>query len=157
MIPMSCICSPKTHPPATCTHASVVLVACLVGFFFFNSSHALAAESTEESLAAYADAANFQTNGAIDLAIDGWKKFLDKYPDDDMASKAAHYLGVCFMQRENPDYAAAADAFETALQDKEYELREESLANQGWCHYACAGDGPKRDKSRLQKTMKTFA
>ncbi len=27
-------------------------------------------------MAAYADAANFQTNGAIDLAIDGWNKFL---------------------------------------------------------------------------------
>ncbi|TWT98367.1 tetratricopeptide repeat protein [Stieleria varia] len=115
-----------------------------------------AAESTEESLAAYADAANFQTNGAIDLAIQAWKKFLDQYPDDDMASKAAHYLGVCYMQRENPDYAAAANAFETALQDKKYELREESLANQGWCHYASAGDGPQRDENRLKKTIATF-
>ena len=35
-------------------------------------------EPSEESMAAYADAANFQTNGAINLAIDGWNKFLKR-------------------------------------------------------------------------------
>lgn len=116
-----------------------------------------AAESTEESIALYADAANFQTSGAIDLAIENWKRFLDKYPDDDLASKAAHYLGVCYMQKESPDYAAAANAFGVALEDKDYDLREESLANQGWCFYASAGDGPQRNQDRLKKTLETFA
>ncbi|WP_353620870.1 tetratricopeptide repeat protein [Rhodopirellula sp. JC639] len=115
-----------------------------------------AAESTEESIALYADAANFQTGGAIELAIQNWKKFLEMYPDDDLASKAAHYLGVCYMQKENPDYVAAAEAFGVALEDKKYELREESLANRGWCFYASAGDGPRRDRSQLQKTIETF-
>ena len=127
-----------------------------VVFQLLGDDRSNAAESTEESIAAYADAANFQTNGATDLAIDGWKKFLNKYPDDDLASKAAHYLGVCYMQRDQPDYVAAAEAFATALKDKDYELREESLANQGWCYYASAGDGPQRDKNRLQKTMQAF-
>ena len=116
-----------------------------------------AAESTDESIALYADAANFQTGGALELAIDSWKKFLSKYPDDDLASKAAHYLGVCYMQRENPDYVAASEAFAVALKDKKYDLREESLANQGWCYYASAGDGPKRDAEKLRKTIETFA
>jgi TolA-binding protein len=115
-----------------------------------------AAESTEESIALYADAANFQTGGAVELAIENWKKFLETYPDDDLASKAAHYLGVCYMQKENPDYVAAAEAFGTALADKKYELREESLANQGWCYYASAGEGPKRDPSKLKQTISTF-
>ncbi|MEL6108507.1 MAG: tetratricopeptide repeat protein [Planctomycetota bacterium] len=118
---------------------------------------ARSAESTEESIALYADAANFQTGGALELAIDSWKKFLKKYPDDDLASKAAHYLGVCYMQREAPDYVAASQAFAVALRDKKYDLREESLANQGWCYYASAGEGPKRDPDRLQQTIDTFA
>ena len=78
-------------------------VRCCLAFMVALSlagSPAGAVESTEESLAAYADAANFQTNGATELAIDAWNKFLKKYPDDDMASKAAHYLGVCHMQKE---------------------------------------------------------
>jgi TolA-binding protein len=116
-----------------------------------------AAESTEESIALYADAANFQTSGAIDLAITNWKRFLDEYPDDDLAPKAAHYLGVCYMQKDKPDYVAAADAFAIALQNKQYELREESLANQGWCYYASAGEGPQRDAARLKQTLETFA
>jgi TolA-binding protein len=120
-------------------------------------SAACAAESTEESLAAYADAANFQTGGATALAIDAWNKFLKDYPDDEMASKAAHYLGVCHMQKESPDYVAASKAFARALQDNKYELREESLVNQGWCLYANAGDGPQRDPALLRKTIETFA
>ncbi|WP_231743893.1 tetratricopeptide repeat protein [Stieleria neptunia] len=119
-------------------------------------ARAAAAESTEQSIALYADAANFQTGGAIELAIQNWKKFLETYPDDDLASKAAHYLGVCYMQKENPDYIAAAEAFGVALQDKTYELREESLANRGWCFYASAGDGPQRDAARLKQTIATF-
>ena len=119
-------------------------------------SRCLAADSTDESIAAYADAANFQTNGAFDLAIESWKDFLKKYPDDEMAPKAAHYLGVCYMQQESPDYVAAAKAFERALKDKSYGLREESLANQGWCWYASAGEEPNRDKSRLKSTLETY-
>ncbi|WP_436716787.1 tetratricopeptide repeat protein [Roseiconus lacunae] len=127
-----------------------------VGCGDFGTATAVAAESTEESIALYADAANAQTGGAYPLAIDNWKKFLDKYPDDKLASKAAHYLGVCHMQKQTPDYVAAAEAFALALKDKEYELREESLANLGWCYYAAAGDGPKRDETLLRKTIDTF-
>lgn len=113
-------------------------------------------EPSEASMAAYADAANFQTGGAIELAIQGWKQFLNDYPDHPMASKAAHYLGVCHMQSETPDYAAAADAFGRALTDNDYDLREESLANAGWCWYASAGEGDDRDRSRLKKSLDTF-
>jgi TolA-binding protein len=70
----------------------------------------------EAAMAAYADAANFQTGGATNLAIDGWQSFLSKYPKHPMAADAAHYLGVCYMQLETPDYIAAAKAFGRALQ-----------------------------------------
>ncbi len=113
-------------------------------------------EADERSMAAYADAANFQTNGAIDLAIDGWNGFLKEYPKHSMASKAAHYLGVCHMQKADPDYVAATKAFDLALKDKDYDLREESLANQGWCLYASAGEGEQRDVARLKRAMESF-
>lgn len=113
-------------------------------------------KSSEEAMAAYADAANFQTNGAIALAIDAWDDYLDKYPDDPMASMAAHYLGVCHMQEESPDLVAAANAFARALKDPNYDLREESLANHGWCLYSSAGEGQKRDAGRLQQALAVF-
>ena len=122
----------------------------------FQSGFAGAQESTEESIAAYADAASFQTNGAFDLAIESWSTFLDDYGDDPLASKAAHYLGVCQMQKDPPDYRAASKAFARALKDKNYDLREETLANQGWCLYASAGEGQQRDKKLLKETIQTF-
>ncbi len=120
------------------------------------TTSAMAKESTEESIAAYADAANFQTNGAFPLAIEAWKKFLKQHPDDELASKAAHYLGVCYMQQESPDYKSAAKSFEQALRDKKFTLREESLANQGWCYFAAAGDGPDRDEANLKASIAAY-
>lgn len=124
---------------------------------------------SEASMAAYADAANFQTGGAIGLAIEAWRDFLTAYPDHPMASKAAHYLGVCFMQEEQPSYAKAADAFRRALNDKTYDLREESLANYGWCLYASGttssgttpnsgedGDRDAANTARLKKVIEVY-
>ena len=111
---------------------------------------------SEASMAAYADAANFQTNGAIDLAIDAWKKFLAKYPKHSMAADASHFLGVCYMQKETPDYTAAANAFARALKSPKYDLREESLANYGWCVYVSAGEGEQRDAQRLKLSLDAF-
>ncbi len=115
-----------------------------------------AANYNEKAMALYADAANFQTNGALELAVEGWKKYLDKYPEEDYASKAAHYLGVCYMQQAQPDYAAACDAFERSVKDSKSELREESLVNLGWCQFAAAGDGEKQDAKRLKSSLDTF-
>ena len=135
---------------------SCVLLALTICLSLAAVGQAGAADSTEQSLAAYADAANFQTNGAIELAIDAWNKFLQDYPDDEMAPKAAHYLGVCHMQKESPDYLAASKAFTKALANKKYDLREESLANQGWCLYASAGEGRDRNKDLLRQTIEAF-
>ena len=126
----------------------------------------------EAAIAAYADAANFQTNGAFDLAIEGWETFLKRFPEHHLASKASHYLGVSHMQRDRPDYQAAARAFEKALQDKDSELREESFANRGWSLYASADRGPRdesddqapphgrdttaEERERLQEAIRTF-
>ncbi len=115
-----------------------------------------AADYNEKAMSLYADAANFQTNGAIDLAIEGWKKYLEKYPDEPFATKAAHYLGVCYMQQTLPNYPAACDAFSKAIKDEKSELREESLVNLGWCEFAGAGDKEKQDPKRLQAALDAF-
>ena len=131
--------------------------ALLIGSVFMH--HSLgddAADYNEKAMALYADAANFQTNGAIDLAIEGWKKYLDNYPDEAFATKAAHYLGVCYMQQAEPDYAAACEAFGKAIKDEKSELREESLVNLGWCEFAGAGDKEQQDPKRLQAALDAF-
>lgn len=94
-----------------------------------------------EAEALYTDAANFQRNDAFGLAAEAWERFLDRFPDHRLAGKAAYYLGVSQMRRDPPDLGAAAEAFTRSLQDRESELREESLANLGWCLYASGVSG----------------
>ncbi len=135
--------------------ASICLVLCLPCVLGMPHLQAQDAKS-EAAMAAYADAANFQTGGAIDLAIDGWQSFLAKYPKHPMTADAAHYLGVCYMQQEMPDYVAAAKAFGKALKKPKYDLREESLANYGWCNYIASGDGEQRDQAKLKIALDAF-
>ena len=116
------------------------------------------AQGTDDdaSLALYADASNFQNGGAYELAIESWNKFLKQYAEHERSAEAAHYLGVCYMQKDEPDHAAAAQAFAKALTNKSYELREESLANYGWCLYTAAGtENP--DRNLLAKSLDAFA
>ncbi len=116
-----------------------------------------AQQTSDKAMALYTDSANFQNANAFDLAIDGWKRFLANHSDDPMAPQAAHYLGVCYMQKEDPNLVAASTAFELALRNKEYKLREESLANHGWCLYASAADEQPPNKKRLQRAMDSYA
>lgn len=116
---------------------------------------------SEEALALYADAANFQTNGALPLAIETWKKFLEQFPDSPLVPKAAHYLGVCYMQRDEPDLEAAIVALRRAAEHRQSELRQESLVNLGWCLLATAADDPAADEQqrqteRLEEALETF-
>jgi len=142
-------------PPATAGSYVCMLMALLL-FVGTLPAPAVSAQDSGEALAAYADAANFQTGGAIDLAIQAWETFLKEYPQHELVPQAWHYLGVCYMQRESPDLAAASKAFGRAVKFDEYEMREESLANRGWCLYATAGDGPQRDAKSLQAAIDTF-
>ena len=94
-----------------------------------------AAATDDEGLVVYADAANLQNGGALGPAIETWNDFLERFPKHPKAPEAAHYLGVCHMQTDPPDPAAAESAFERATKNKEYPLREQSLVNLGWCRY----------------------
>lgn len=100
--------------------------------------------SSESALAMYADAANFQNNGAFELAAAEWEKFLKQFPDDPLVPKAQHYAGVCHLQLKNLEKAAAA--FQAAVEkfDK-FELTEDAYLNLGWVRYTLAG----QDKPEL--------
>lgn len=133
--------------------AWLLLSATLVGV---TPSAGQESSENEQAMAAYADAANFQTNGAIELAIEAWKKYLEKYPNEPLVSKAWHYLGVCYMQQAEPDYVLAAQAFAQAVKDPQSELREESLVNLGWCQFAAAGRQEQPDEPRLKEALSAF-
>jgi cellulose synthase operon protein C len=94
--------------------------------------------SSRKAVGYYADAANFQNNGAFPLAIEEWKKLLAEFPRDPLASKAWHYLGVCYMQLDNPDFESAEKAFNEALKDEKLEIREESLIQLNWSLFSRA-------------------
>ena len=94
--------------------------------------------SNRKAIAFYSDAAGYQNKGAYKLAVDEWKKLLDQFHEDPLASKGWHYLGICYTQLEQPDYAAASRAFDEALKDEELEVREESLINLSWCLFSQA-------------------
>ncbi len=139
-------------------NSSLLPVLMLLALLFSPTLQAQDGEATSDpaAMALYADAANFQTNGAVELAIDNWKEFLAKYPQHKLAPKVAHYLGVCYMQTDPPDLIEAATAFGRALQTPKYELREESLSNRGWCFYAAAIGDEKIDKGLLQESLAAY-
>ena len=138
------------------SYLGAAMAGCLIAGFWTIARAQGPTPYNEKAMALYADAANFQTNGAIDLAIEGWKRYLAKYADEPFASKAAHYLGVCYMQQAMPDFPAACDAFDLAVKDAKSELREESLVNLGWCQFAAAGEGEQQDEKRLKASLDTF-
>ena len=115
-------------------------------------------ESSQEALAVFSDAANFQNNGAYELAVEEWAKFVKTYPDDPQASKANHYLGVCRMQLK--DYAGAAAAFAAATKFPKFELTEEAYLNLGWCQFKQAEGGKQelfaRSVATLSDMLKMF-
>ncbi len=87
---------------------------------------------SERARELYADAAVAQNNFAFDLAIENWNKMLKEFPNDSLASSAHHFLGMCYIQKDMPDFDAAITQFQRALQDPELKQREESLSNLGW-------------------------
>ena len=75
------------------------------------SKQAAGADSTDESLAAYADAANFQNNGALALAIDAWNQFLRDYPAGKYAANAHYWLGELYLVVDPQDLESSRQSF----------------------------------------------
>lgn len=111
----------------------------------------------EKARELFADAANAQNNGAFPLAIELWNKLLKDYSADPLASSAHHFLGICYLQQESPDYPAAIAQFKLAIQDANLKQREETLVNLGWCLYqqSLNVDGAAK-KEMLQEASKVL-
>ncbi len=113
-----------------------------------NTNGEKGASSSQRAIAYYADAAGYQNNGAYQLAVEEWQKLLKEFPRDPLASKAWHYLGVCNIQLDEPNYTEAIKAFGEALKDKQLESREETLINLSWCLFTRARMEPSGSASQ---------
>jgi cellulose synthase operon protein C len=99
-----------------------------------------AKRSTSEAVLAYREAANFQNNGAFEVAAEEWQKFLKNFSSDPLAPKAQHYLGVCQLQLKQ--YPAAIATLEALARNyPQFELLEETLFDLASSHYALASAG----------------
>ena len=99
--------------------------------------------SDPAAVALYADAANFQNNDALPLAIETWDEFLDRYPDDSRASSAAHYRGVAHLTTDPPDFDAAIESFDLALAADDHPLGTDTRLNLAYALESSA-DGDNR-------------
>ncbi|HEV3136324.1 MAG TPA: tetratricopeptide repeat protein, partial [Pirellulales bacterium] len=96
---------------------------CLVGLALGLTTRAAAADDAavqkpppvQKSLPAavrqFRDCAAFQDRGVYDLAADEWETFLKRFPQDPLAAKAHHYLGMCRLLLKQYDAAATAFKF----------------------------------------------
>src|SRR6266481_1382852 len=125
-------------------HRRAAALMFVVGLAFLAdraSGQAKTAEgSSSEAVLAYRDAANFQNNGAFEVAAEEWQKFLKDYGQDPLATKARHYLGVCQLQMKQ--YAAGVASFETVINsDPKFELLDDAYFDLATCQYALAAGG----------------
>lgn len=116
--------------------------------------------SSRKALAFYANAADYQNAGAFELAIDEWQKLVDQFPEDPQASTAWHHLGVCNLQRKEPDYQRSIAAFKNSLKDEDLKLREETLINLSWALFTEARNAEldsKEQRTGLEEAKSTLA
>ena len=121
----------------------ILLTTILLGFILphmTGQGYAQPAKSPHQALLIYRDAANFQNNNAFELAAEEWQRFLDRFPDDPLASKAQHYLGVCLLQLKQ--FERAAGVFQQVItKHPDIDTIEDAYLNLAWCQYTLAGDG----------------
>jgi TolA-binding protein len=121
---------------------AALAVAVVVGAESAGGADPAAPSSSSEAVLAYRDAANFQNNGAFEVAAEEWQKFLKDYGKDPLAAKARHYLGVCQLQLKQ--YAAAAATFAAVVKDHpKFELLEDAYFDLASAQYALAAGGQK--------------
>lgn len=110
-------------------------------------------KSSRAAITRYSDAANFHNNGAYDVALEEWSKFLEKHPTDPLAPKARHYQAVCYMQLKQ--YPKAAAAFQEVIQKHpKFEFLADAILNLGWCRFVQAKQ--QQDPVAFESAAKAF-
>ncbi len=124
----------------------LILVVCLSLSFLaspwalttFAQQGAEKKESSNEAKRRFSAAAELQNEGLFDLAVSDWQDFVKEFPDDPLAPKARHYLGVCLIQTKK--YDEAAKQLATLIENEpKFEFRDEALLNLGSARYSVAG------------------
>jgi len=109
--------------------------------------------SSPAAIRQYRDAVTLQNQSAYDLAVDEWAKFLEKFPQDPLAAKAQHYLGVCKLQLK--DFDAAVQTFQKVIDAyPNSELLETSYLDLGLAQYSLGQAGK---AEQYDKAAATFA
>jgi len=99
-----------------------------------------AAKSPAAAVRQFRECVAFQDRGVYDLAADEWQKFLDRFPQDPLAAKAQHYLGLCRLLLKQ--YDAAAVALKTSIEKyPKSDLVDASYLNLGLTQYSIAQEG----------------
>lgn len=126
---------------------SVLCVVLVCGVMAFAPSFAAASEDVAAANRQYAVAAGFQNQKLYDAAVDEWKIFLQRHPNDHRRRQALHYLGTCLLQQQK--FGEAVQSLTSALQNADqFQQKEECLLNLG---IACFGRARESDgNSRIQ-------
>ncbi|MBM4004431.1 MAG: tetratricopeptide repeat protein [Planctomycetes bacterium] len=112
-------------------------------------------KSSPEAVMDYSGAANIHNNGAYDLAIEEWTKFISTYPADPLTPKAQYYLAVCHVQLKQ--FAKATATLQTLLKAKpDFELAEDAYLNLAWSQYSQAISGKPETYQTPQATFETL-
>ncbi len=119
---------------------------CAVALALVGASLAPAAEdappakSPPAAVRQFRDSVAFQDRGVYDLAADEWGKFLKQFPQDPLAPKAQHYLGLCRLLLKQ--YDAATVAFQRVIDVyPQCELIDATYLNLGLTQYSIAQAG----------------
>lgn len=75
----------------------------------------------------------------FDRAAARFQQFLDRYPQDPLASYAGHYIGLCSLKQGELKDAVSMFA-KVVRSDGAGAIQQESLLNFGWCLYTLGSD-----------------
>ena len=108
---------------------------------------------SEEPLNIYTDAASFHNNNVFELAVEEWERFLQNYPQHELARKARYYLGVCYFQlKKHPQAISAFQSTITKEDKQEFELLEDAYLNLGSAQFAMGSEGAEEMYADASKT-----
>jgi TolA-binding protein len=118
-------------------------------------SQLLSAATTQASVPVPGDvyrlAYNDYFSGKLDLAISGFKTFLERYPESDLTDDAQFYLADCYLSKK--EYAQAVVEFDKVLSVSQ-EFRARALLKRA---YALQGTKQAKDEiATLRTILKEF-
>ncbi|MCE9546897.1 MAG: tetratricopeptide repeat protein [Planctomycetia bacterium] len=112
-----------------------VLLLCLLALPLL--AHAAEKQSSEAAKRKFSDAVGMQREKQFNLAIDEYREFLKRFPQDPLAARARHYLAVCLIEdKRNPE--AVETLTELVEASPDFEWLDEAYLNLGNAQYNLA-------------------